>query len=165
MTNSPSGWRQACAILQLPFVVTVVVPACVLLLEGAPRLCAMARVVAGTAARPSRLRADGNDHSVLRAFGRGNAGPWDPTRRLVVAGPYRHVRNPMITGVFAVLLGESLVFRSAGLFLWFGTFVAINLVYIPLSRRMRARFGADYDEYAANVPRWIPRRTPWEPPR
>lgn len=38
MTNSPSGWRQARAILQLPFVVTVVVPACVLLLEGAPRL-------------------------------------------------------------------------------------------------------------------------------
>ena len=30
-------------------------------------------------------------------------------RRLVAAGPYRHVRNPMITGVVAVLLGEALV--------------------------------------------------------
>ena len=36
--------------------------------------------------------------------------PWDPTRRLVVRGIYRHVRNPMITGVGAVLLDEAAVF-------------------------------------------------------
>ena len=167
MTNSPSGWRQARAILQLPFVVTVVVPACVLLLEGAPRLAPWPGWLLGL---PLALAGFALMATTIRFFarsGEGTLAPWDPTRRLVVAGPYRHVRNPMITGVFAVLLGESLAFRSAGLFLWFGTFVAINLVYIPLveTPALRARFGADYDEYAANVPAWIPRRTPWEPPR
>jgi protein-S-isoprenylcysteine O-methyltransferase Ste14 len=45
----------------------------------------------------------------LRLFiriGEGTLAPWDPTRRLVVEGPYRRVRNPMITAVLAVLLGE-----------------------------------------------------------
>ena len=31
-----------------------------------------------------------------------------PTQRLVVVGPYRHVRNPMLTGVIAMLFAESL---------------------------------------------------------
>ncbi len=30
--------------------------------------------------------------------GKGTPAPWDPPKALVVRGPYRHVRNPMITG-------------------------------------------------------------------
>jgi len=26
---------------------------------------------------------------------------------------------------------------------------------------LRSKFGADYDAFRANVPRWIPRLTPW----
>ena len=43
-------------------------------------------------------------------IGRGTLAPWDPTRKLVVRGPYAHVRNPMITGVLAILIGEALAF-------------------------------------------------------
>jgi protein-S-isoprenylcysteine O-methyltransferase Ste14 len=38
----------------------------------------------------------------LRRFastGKGTLAPWDPPRHLVVVGPYRYVRNPMISGV------------------------------------------------------------------
>ena len=44
--------------------------------------------------------------------GRGTLAPWDPPSRLVVTGPYRYVRNPMIVGVIFIIIAESLVFRS-----------------------------------------------------
>jgi len=98
-------------------------------------------------------------------IGKGTLAPWTPTRRLVVVGIYRYVRNPMISGVCAVVLGETLFFGSISLLIWALFVVGLNLIYIPLSEEpgLRKRFGAEYDEYARNVPRWIPRRTPWIP--
>lgn len=95
--------------------------------------------------------------------GRGTLAPWDPTSRLVVAGPYRHVRNPMISGVLCVLLGEAALFGSAPLVLWFGIVLGVNAVYMPLVEEpgLVRRFGADYESYRAHVPRWLPRLTPW----
>ena len=40
----------------------------------------------------------------LRLFateGKGTLAPWDPPRELVLRGPYRFVRNPMISGVIS----------------------------------------------------------------
>lgn len=95
--------------------------------------------------------------------GRGTLAPWDPPRRLVVTGVYRYVRNPMISGVFLVLLGEGLVLKSTGVLLWAMGFFVINAIYIPLVEEpgLERRFGAPYAEYRRHVPRWIPRRTPW----
>ena len=105
--------------------------------------------------------------SVFVRQGRGTLAPWDPTRRLVVAGPYRYVRNPMITAVLTILAGEAILLGSAAIAIWFGIFFAINAVYFPLSEEpgLRRRFGPEYDEYAGNVPRWIPRLRPWNPRR
>jgi protein-S-isoprenylcysteine O-methyltransferase Ste14 len=38
-------------------------------------------------------------------------------------------------------------------------------VYMPLVEEpgLKRRFGEDYETYAANVPRWLPRLRPWEP--
>ncbi len=44
--------------------------------------------------------------------GRGTPAPYDPARRLVVAGLYRHVRNPQYIGVVLVVLSEALFFGS-----------------------------------------------------
>jgi len=98
-------------------------------------------------------------------IGRGTLAPWDPTRRLVVEGPYRHVRNPMITAVLTILVGEALLLGSWAIAIAAAVVFAINAVYFPLSEEpgLRRRFGAEYDEYAANVPRWIPRLRPWTP--
>jgi protein-S-isoprenylcysteine O-methyltransferase Ste14 len=82
-----------------------------------------------------------------------------------VIGPYRHVRNPMISGVLSILLGEAALFASPPLVLWFATVFAVNAAYFPLVEEpgLRRRFGAEYDAYRANVPRWLPRFRPWEP--
>jgi len=97
--------------------------------------------------------------------GEGSIMPWDPTQRLIVRGVYRHVRNPMHTGVFLVLFGEGLLLRSTPLLVLVAAVVILHLFYIPLSeeRGLERRFGEAYREYKRNVPRWIPRLTPWEP--
>lgn len=95
--------------------------------------------------------------------GRGTLAPWDPTRRLVAVGPYRHVRNPMISGVLLMLAGEALFWRSGALALWAGAFLLINHAYFLLSEEpgLERRFGESYRGYRAHVPRWIPRLRPW----
>ncbi|GDY30584.1 methyltransferase family protein [Gandjariella thermophila] len=97
--------------------------------------------------------------------GSGTLAPWDPPRRMVVRGPYRYVRNPMISGVMAILLGETLALGSPALAVWFAAFVAVNAAYIPLMEEpgLTRRFGADYVAYRRAVPRWLPRLHPWQP--
>ncbi|MFQ5959637.1 MAG: methyltransferase family protein [Alphaproteobacteria bacterium] len=102
--------------------------------------------------------------AMFASVGKGTLAPWQPTQRLVVTGVYRHVRNPMISGVFAALLGETLLAQSLPLAAWAALFAAANLVYIPLFEEpgLARRFGDDYRAYKANVPRWLPRLTPWK---
>jgi protein-S-isoprenylcysteine O-methyltransferase Ste14 len=99
-------------------------------------------------------------------FGRGTPAPWDPPKDLVVRGPYRHVRNPMISGVLLTLLAEALFSQSWPLAAWMGVFFIANAVYLPCveEKRLARRFGDAYVVYRDNVPRWIPRLTPWNPP-
>jgi len=105
--------------------------------------------------------------ATIRLFvtvGQGTLAPWNPTQRLVIRGVYRHVRSPMIAGVFFVLLGEAVLAVSLALLGWFVAFVVLNAVYIPLAEEpgLMKRFGEDYPAYKQNVPRWVPRLTPWE---
>lgn len=95
--------------------------------------------------------------------GKGTPAPWAPPQRLVVHGPYRHVRNPMITGVLLMLGGESLVLGSWPVAGWMLGFFLLNSLYFVLVEEpgLQRRLGDDYRHYKANVPRWIPRLTPW----
>lgn len=103
--------------------------------------------------------------SLFMTVGLGTLAPWDATQKLVVRGIYQYVRNPMITGVFCVLVGEAALLGSVSVFAWSIIFAAINMIYIPLSEEpgLAKRFGQDYAQYKQNVPRWIPRLTPWQP--
>ncbi|WP_394830106.1 isoprenylcysteine carboxyl methyltransferase [Pendulispora rubella] len=99
--------------------------------------------------------------------GKGTLAPWNPTRRLVVVGPYAHVRNPMISGVFCILCGEALLLESSRMATWALLFLVVNHVYFVFSEEpgLTMRFGAEYTEYALHVPRWLPRLRPWRPDR
>jgi protein-S-isoprenylcysteine O-methyltransferase Ste14 len=101
--------------------------------------------------------------ALFARIGRGTLAPWDPTRRLVIVGPYRHVRNPMISGVAAMLGGEALVSGSLIIAGWLSLFLLINHVYFLFSEEpgLVRRFGESYEEYRAAVPRWIPSIKPW----
>ena len=97
--------------------------------------------------------------SLFARVGRGTLAPWDPTRNLVAVGPYRYVRNPMISGVAAMLLGEALLWGSGALGLWACVFILDQPRLLCVVRRtgLEKRFGESYRAYKAAVPRWIPR--------
>ncbi|MGE3166702.1 MAG: isoprenylcysteine carboxylmethyltransferase family protein [Planctomycetota bacterium] len=110
--------------------------------------------------------------SVVECFARfaiqglGTPSPVAPTDCLVVSGLYRYVRNPMYVGVLAAIVGQTLLFRSLVLLgyaalvgLWFFAFVVLYE-----EPHLRRRYGSAYAEYRANVPRWVPRITPWKVP-
>jgi protein-S-isoprenylcysteine O-methyltransferase Ste14 len=91
--------------------------------------------------------------------GHGTPLPLDPPKKLVVAGPYRIVRNPMYWSVAFVILGEAAVFHSVALVDLAVVFhVAVNLFVLFIEEPgLRAKFGAEYEEYCRQVPRWLPR--------
>src|SRR5690606_20875359 len=152
---------QLLSVLLLPFTVTVVVPALLVRTGteeagGLIRVAAILLVAGGVALAVSTIR-------LFATRGRGTLAPWDPPRQLVVAGVYRNVRNPSSSGISLILPVESLWFASWEIAVWLALFFGINAIYIPLveEKTLRRRFGAPYDDYRANVPRWVPRRSPW----
>jgi protein-S-isoprenylcysteine O-methyltransferase Ste14 len=160
--------RHLFAIAALPFVVAAVIPrwlartnhVTLAVATSAPQLVAqlagLFSLLIGIALFVSSLKRFAND-------GKGTLAPWDPPRQLVVVGPYRYVRNPMISGVAFVLIGQALVLVSRPHATWALTFLIINGIYIPLLEepQLEQRFGASYTEYREHVPRLIPRLRPW----
>jgi protein-S-isoprenylcysteine O-methyltransferase Ste14 len=87
-----------------------------------------------------------------------------PTRRLVVSGLYRYVRNPMYVAVTSIIVGQGLLFGSVatleyGAVVWLCFFLFVLAYEEPA---LRATYGDEYKRFCANVPRWIPRLRPWE---
>jgi protein-S-isoprenylcysteine O-methyltransferase Ste14 len=162
--------RHLFAIAALPFVVTVVVPVWIAQRNGiALRLGASAAENAAQLVGVVVLSMGVWLFAAsLRRFateGEGTLAPWDPPRRLVVRGPYRYVRNPMISGVVFILFAEALLLLSMDHFAWALAFLGANAIYIPLLEEpmLKERFGESYVEYRRNVPRLLPRLRPWEP--
>jgi len=96
--------------------------------------------------------------------GLGTPAPIFPTRHLVVNGLFRYVRNPMYVAVLSLILGQALVFGSVrvleyGFAVW-AAFYLFVLVYEEPA--LRKTYGAEYEQFCANVPRWIPRLRPWQ---
>jgi protein-S-isoprenylcysteine O-methyltransferase Ste14 len=69
----------------------------------------------------------------------------------------------MITGVAAMLVGEAVGLGLLRLGVWAALFVAVNHVYFVLSEEpgLVKRFGAEYERYRREVPRWLPRGSAW----
>lgn len=95
--------------------------------------------------------------------GLGTPAPVLPTRRLVVTGLYRHVRNPMYVAVVTAVAGQGLVLGDArvlayGAALW----LVFHLFVLGYEEPALARtHGAEYARFRQHVPRWLPRLRPW----
>jgi len=90
------------------------------------------------------------------AVGSGTLAPVDPPRRLVASGLYRHTRNPMYNGVLSLLLGDALMFGSAGLAVYAVFVFAFFHLFVVLYEEpaLANRFGESYEAYSSSVPRW-----------
>lgn len=157
-----TAWNHVRAILMLPAMNTILIPALLVWqlddvgslqlgqLGNAAQLLSITFLCAGAAL-------------VVRAIqlfvrkGEGTLAPWDPTQQLITTGIYRFSRNPMKSGLFLILIGETLLLQSFALAVWTGAFIAANVCYIRWSEEpgLRKRFGQDYDAYCRRVPRWL----------
>ena len=168
---SPVICRQLKAVLVLPGGVLVLVPA--LIIWSTSNTDAAARYIGP--ANPgfwlgAIFGAIGLGFAIwtVRLFitrGEGTLAPWDPPQQLVILGPYRHVRNPMISSVYMMLLAESLMLNAWIIAVWLSVFFLVNEIYIPCSeeKALEARFGETYLRYKTNVPCWLPNPFPWDP--
>jgi protein-S-isoprenylcysteine O-methyltransferase Ste14 len=93
---------------------------------------------------------------------------------LVTAGPYAHVRNPLYVGNFVTAAGFALAFTGkntlpARFALVTGSLAVMLGVYAVIvpheEAYLRETFGAQFDDYAARVPRVVPALEPSEPHR
>jgi protein-S-isoprenylcysteine O-methyltransferase Ste14 len=101
--------------------------------------------------------------NVLVRDGAGTPLPLDTARKLVVGGPYRHVRNPMAMLGFAQGIGVGLWLGSPGVLVYTAIGMAIwQFCARPWEERdLERRFGEPYRRYRDAVPCWIPRWRPY----
>jgi protein-S-isoprenylcysteine O-methyltransferase Ste14 len=96
-------------------------------------------------------------HTLARSVPSALAAPADLLRR----GPYRYVRNPLYLAVAAVFVGAATLYAPWRARDLVGAAVVAMLTQAFVVRReepaTRERLGSTYDEYCADVPRWIPR--------
>ena len=98
----------------------------------------------------------------MRRVGKGN--PFDAfghevaprTRHLMTDGPYRYSRNPMLLGVFVLLLGVVGIMHTWQAALIYVAFVAIMLCQVASEEKRLAKdFGDEYAEYCKHTRRII----------
>lgn len=99
--------------------------------------------------------------------GAGTPFPTDPpsSRKVMVGGPYRYVRNPMYVSYFVAIIGEALLLSRPVLFIYLLVVAAFVAGFVRWWEEptMTKRFGAEYEAYRKQVPGWwprLPRRTP-----
>ena len=93
--------------------------------------------------------------------GLGTPSPTTPTKRLVITGPNRYVRNPMYLAVTATILGQWLLLGRPVLLAYAITFIAVTYAFVRGYEEptLRATYGDEYERYRATVPGWWPRRS------
>lgn len=155
---SAMAWRRLHSLVALPVLVMGAIPAGLLLLErrAGPAVLRSPAFAAGVVLVAAGLALTLWTVALLVMDGRGSS-TWPPAA-LVVRGPYRHVRNPMILAGALVIAGEALALHSRAIGLWAAVFCLLHTVWFPRVEEpaLEARFGEAYRAYRARVPRWVP---------
>ena len=91
--------------------------------------------------------------------GKGTPAPFDPPRHLVIAGPYRYVRNPMYVGAGLALVGAAIFYGSLPLLGYVVLFLLATHAFVVLYEEptLTRLFGQQYRAYQTRVRRWLPR--------
>ena len=90
---------------------------------------------------------------------KGTPVPFNPPPQLVTTGPYTYTRNPMLTGVFALLFGFGVLFGSVSLLVLFTPlFILMNVWELKTIEEpeLLKRLGQDYAEYRKTTPMFFP---------
>jgi protein-S-isoprenylcysteine O-methyltransferase Ste14 len=90
---------------------------------------------------------------------KGTPVPANPPPQLVTTGPYAYVRNPMLTGVFALLFGIGVLLGSVSLLVIFTPlFILVNVWELKVIEEpeLLKRLGQDYIEYRKSTPMFFP---------
>ena len=164
-------WELLKAIIILPGTVLIFIPSVILFVSRGTRFSPDLQYPTEVTFWLAMVMALAGGYLAIRTvmlfvtLGDGTPAPWEPPKKLVIEGPYRYMRNPMIIGAILVLLGETILFNSWPLFLWTLFFLVGNMVYFPLveEKGLIQRFNEPYVEYMHHVPRWIPRFRAWQP--
>ena len=91
---------------------------------------------------------------------RGTPVPINPPPRLVASGPYAYTRNPMLTGVFALLFGIGVLLESVSLvFVFTPLFILVNVWELKAIEEpeLLKRLGREYAEYREMTPMFLPK--------
>jgi protein-S-isoprenylcysteine O-methyltransferase Ste14 len=94
---------------------------------------------------------------VLRALASGHV---KKNEELTTTGPYAYVRNPLYLGSLIMAIGFAIAARS--LWVLLVMLVMLVVIYLPVIRHEEAYLRevfANFDDYARNVPRLLPRWT------
>ena len=117
-----------------------------------------------------RRRADSCGRSRTRGFirafragGARHAGADRPNPTPRVTGLYRYVRNPIYVAVATVIFGQAILFGDWRLFAYGALFCLVCHLFVVGYEEptLKESFGAEYEAFRRNVPRWIPRLTAW----
>jgi len=90
---------------------------------------------------------------------KGTPVPFNPPPKLVTTGPYAHMRNPMLTGIFFLLFGLGALFGSLSLLVLFTPlFILVNVWELKAIEEpeLAKRLGEEYFEYRKITPMFIP---------
>lgn len=92
--------------------------------------------------------------------GRGTLAPWDAPRELVQQNLYQWVRNPMYLGVLGCILGQAVLWESAGGLVYLVVIAVVFHVRVVTYEEpaLSRQFGDQFARYLKSVPRWVPRR-------
>ena len=148
------------SVFILPFNVTVVIPFLILYFTNFEyKTPNVVQTIAGLLLLAAGLFLAIWTMVLFNKIGKGTLAPWAATKHLIVEGPYKITRNPMITGILAILGGEALVTNTLFILYWLILFFIINCIYFKFyeEKDLERKFGDEYREYRKKVPMWFPR--------
>lgn len=171
MNNKTSTFEHIQSIIQLPFVVTILIPSAIYYFTRNKAIIPLNKIPAlvcfvfGSISLIAGIILFSKSLSLFIKIGNGTLAPWNPTKKMIIQGLYRHVRNPMLIGVNFILLGEALLLQSGNIMIWMIVFIIINTIYFIKKEEpdLAKKFGEEYRDYCQHVPRWIPRLKPYQP--